>query len=612
MPVSGEDQTDNDSSTSRVVVTATAIPTSQDKLGVNVTVIDSQTIESDPGRDLAEILTDEITGLEGTVATNTVPPNLQFMGLPGSYQSQRVLFLYDGVPLRDAYVSGFDIRRLSMIDINSIEVGRGLSSHLYGTGALSGVIQLLPDNPPEEGAGGAISAYGENFNGWGVGGTYGVGSMDGGIKAFAQRSYTDGYMDNSDGSDQWVEHTTAGARGYFYLGDYSLRSGILSMRLKNNTEDFYEDVTQDIFYGRLTGTGPLTDLTAWASTEKRDLSWRAFPGKDFFDLQSSGARWTGSHTFESTGGVIVYGTEITSDDVHTTGVSGSVDARDTDYAFTTGYETYWGNDDKQGLSTGFRVDYTDQFGGEFSPRIAYILRPDEKNKVFVAAGRSYRAPQASDLYMPPMSFMGMTFEGNPNLQPETAVGFEIGGSHTISAHQLTWGAHYTMLDDAWDYMLDPDFVFRPHNVTEIHALCAEISWKWQLPGNRITLNTGYTYTDSIYEKDISNPTIEGNNVEEIPPHQGHVSMDAVIMPDSNLRFRAELKWASKRPDNADNSLYTPSYEILDLGVSIGKPDGWGTLSVSVTNALDEEYFVKVGPPISAPPRMVRVSFTRKF
>ncbi|MBN1808174.1 MAG: TonB-dependent receptor [Planctomycetes bacterium] len=596
-----------------VVVTATAIPRTQDRLGADVTIIEAEELEDLPGIGLDEALARNTPGLEGVVTTDTVPPNVSLRGLPGNYQSQRILVLYDGVPLRDTYTGGFDMRRTSLQDVGRIEIGKGLASHLYGSGAMGGVIQMLPEGPPGEGFESKFSMHGGSFGERGAGLNAGFGGNGSGMRFFGEYSRNDGYLDNSDGSSQWTESVNGGIRGYLPLaGSLSARTGFLFNRLESNGEDFLEDIESETFYTRLAGVEALSDLALWASNEKRALSWRMFPGQDLFFFNSRGARWQGSHAASSSSAVVNYGVEIGREDVESSGVSGTVRAGDTNYAVFAGYEAFAGPQESHGFSAGLRFDYSEDFSGEISPRLSYVYHRSADTQFYAAVGKSYRSPQASDLYLPPTSYMGMTFEGNPNLQPETALGLELGWRQQINGHDISLGAYYTILEDGWDYMMDPDTVFRPHNVTKIIARGAEFSWKWSLPNDIDTVGVTYSFTDSFYEECLSNPFIEGNDVEDVPRHQGRVFFEHVLSRELKASLRIEVVVADERPDDAFGSAFIPAYGLVGVSFGMGDAADKGRFILNVTNALDKDYLFSANPVVPGKPRSFTVGYIRSF
>jgi vitamin B12 transporter len=62
--------------------------------------------------------------------------------------NRQVLILIDGVPINDPSLpnSEFDLRLLNLNDIESIEVVKGPSSVVYGSGAATAVIQINKKN----------------------------------------------------------------------------------------------------------------------------------------------------------------------------------------------------------------------------------------------------------------------------------------------------------------------------------------------------------------------------------------------------------------------------------------------------------------------------------
>jgi outer membrane receptor protein involved in Fe transport len=91
---------------------------------------------------------DAVRGLRGVyVSDDTAYKSVNFRGFgrPGDY-GNRVLVLVDGHPTNDNWIGssyvGYDLRT-DLEDVERIEVVRGPGSVLYGTGAFSGVINLI-------------------------------------------------------------------------------------------------------------------------------------------------------------------------------------------------------------------------------------------------------------------------------------------------------------------------------------------------------------------------------------------------------------------------------------------------------------------------------------
>jgi outer membrane cobalamin receptor len=597
-----------------IVVTGTVIPTYIGRLGAEVTTIPKEVIQDSIGLGVSDLLAREGAGFDGSIVTDSSPPNLSLRGLPGNYQSQRLLFIYDGVPMRDAYVGGFNINTLGLADAGQIEIGKGLASHLYGSGAMGGVVQLLPLPMPSQGFEGRMSVFGESFGGLGASALVGLGDSGVGVQAFGQAEKSDGYLVNPDGSNQWTRSSYAGVREQFmFPGDLSGRLGLIHDRYEINASDFVSDTQSETLYGRLLGSDALTDLTVWQTSADTTLDWKAFPGQDRISMKSDGIKWMGTSRLgaNDSRGTGHYGVEVIREAVDAQGVSGNIQADDTDSALLGGLEISSAGQAVHTFSLGARLDHSKQFGFDLSPRASYVYLPSERNRLYVAIGKSYRSPQASDLYLPPTSYGGMTFEGNPNLTPETALGAETGWSLQSGGHRLSLAGYYTFLNDGWDYMMDPDMVLRPHNVTKITARGVELSWHWAK--GRFATGADYSFTDSIYEEDKANPAIEGNAVEDIPRHQGKVFAEfkgkEKYLP---WALRAELRVASERPDNADNTAFLQGFALVNVCLEIGANDRLGKLLLAVDNAFDEVYEASLVPAIPGKPRSFRLGYVKTF
>ncbi len=146
-----------------VVVTATRIPTPADGVPVAVTVIRGTELRERGILTIAE-------ALRGVPAASVVTTN--------SYGSQTSLFLrggqsnyvkvlIDGVP-QNVPGGAYDFANLTTDNIERIEVVRGPASVLYGSDAVSGVVQIFT----RDGGGPTHASVGAR------GGTYGSGALD--------------------------------------------------------------------------------------------------------------------------------------------------------------------------------------------------------------------------------------------------------------------------------------------------------------------------------------------------------------------------------------------------------------------------------------------------
>ena len=87
----------------------------------------------------------------GGLRVQTTSPSLgassvRIQGMRGRYTR----FLSDGLPVFGSQPSGFGLLQIPPMDLNQIEVIKGVASALYGAGALGGVVNLLSRRPRDE------------------------------------------------------------------------------------------------------------------------------------------------------------------------------------------------------------------------------------------------------------------------------------------------------------------------------------------------------------------------------------------------------------------------------------------------------------------------------
>ena len=118
-----------------VVVAATRTDRTVEDLPMPVSVISEEKIRQTGGMRLSEILLEQ-TGLQ--IASDH-GAGLQMQGLDSDY----ILILLDGEPLIGRTAGTFDLDRMSVSNIERIEILRGPSSAIYGSEAMAGVVNII-------------------------------------------------------------------------------------------------------------------------------------------------------------------------------------------------------------------------------------------------------------------------------------------------------------------------------------------------------------------------------------------------------------------------------------------------------------------------------------
>lgn len=155
-----------DSATSKaldeVVVTAQKFPMKTSQTGKIVLVITREQLEQSGGKDLAQVLNEQ-AGLYINGA-NSNPGKDKSIYLRGA-RIDHTLITIDGIPVYDPSGIGgnFDIRNLSLDNIERIEILKGSQSTLYGSDAIAGVINfILRKEPAKKTKVNSTLSYGSN------------------------------------------------------------------------------------------------------------------------------------------------------------------------------------------------------------------------------------------------------------------------------------------------------------------------------------------------------------------------------------------------------------------------------------------------------------------
>ena len=145
-PVFGFGQSDPDSINDagelhQVVITGTRTPKLLMKSPVLTSVISAKDIAKSDATDLRDLLQQRMPGVEFSYAMNQ-QMHLNFCGFSG----QSLLILVDGERLAGETMDDVDFSRLTLENVDHIEIVKGAASALYGSNAGGGVINIITKN----------------------------------------------------------------------------------------------------------------------------------------------------------------------------------------------------------------------------------------------------------------------------------------------------------------------------------------------------------------------------------------------------------------------------------------------------------------------------------
>ena len=125
-----------------VVIAANKYPNKTSLTGKVVTIITREQLERSGGKHLSQLLTEQVGVYIGGANSNAGKDKSLY--LRGA-RVDHTLITIDGVPVYDpsGIGSNFDIRNLSIDQIERIEILKGSQSTLYGSDAIAGVINII-------------------------------------------------------------------------------------------------------------------------------------------------------------------------------------------------------------------------------------------------------------------------------------------------------------------------------------------------------------------------------------------------------------------------------------------------------------------------------------
>ena len=149
--------TSNTENLEKVIITGTRTKRTLASLPLNAEIITKKDIQRNNSSKLSDIINEQ-TGLI-TIPDFGGVEGIQMQGL----DSQYTLILLDNQPLIGRSAGTFNLNRVTLGNVNQIEIIRGASSSLYGNEALAGVVNIISEKP-KEGFSSAISSSIETNN----------------------------------------------------------------------------------------------------------------------------------------------------------------------------------------------------------------------------------------------------------------------------------------------------------------------------------------------------------------------------------------------------------------------------------------------------------------
>ena len=548
-----------------IVVTATRIEQKVSEQASAVSVVTREEIEGKS----PVVAGDVLQGIPGVdVQRSGSAGNRENIKIRGGLGTQ-TLVLIDGFPVNSPTLGEFDVSSLPVDGFDRIEIVRGTQSALYGSNAMTGVVNFLPRK-------------GE------MGRQYGVGASGGSHNTLTWKGFGQG----------------AGGKGNLYLGANGFESdGIVENDDTSLASFLGSGEVETGGWGRLHAIVLTTDQEKGIPVDfgtphdrNHELTRRGF---------LAGARWEmfASEAITVTASGSVFDEFFHDRDPADPGEVFPFEYDDTtktrktilglqarfvagrrsttflglEYQKDRGTDTLFSNfgdtvlasstynrsvylqeelrvGEGTGVSLGARLDGNSEAGTQFNPKVAIFQEiPGTGARVRAAAGRGFRVPTLSEKSDP--------FIGNPSLSPEVAISWEAGADAVIFQGKGRISATW-FYQDFRDLIQFDGTVPGPVGFGELRNVGKAFSRGVEAEADaellpEVSLLLTYTYTDTW---DAANQ----RRILGVPEHRGMLSLLMHPSPrwEGRIDWRVESDQLDVPPNGGD--IRRPGYARVDL------------------------------------------------
>ena len=568
-----------------VTVTATRLPVTRDGTPAAITVITGDELRA---RGITR-LTDALRDVPGASVVQS-----------GSFGSQTALFLrggesdytkvlIDGVPLNDAG-GAIDLAHLSVADVDRIEIVRGPASVLWGSDAVTGVIQIFTNRASQSNL--RLSARGGTYASTDLTGDLAIVRGTTQLSASAASYETDGVLDFNNGYRN--RHISMTARL-----EPTQRKALRAMVRHSDATyhyptDFLGAPVDSNQYRRekrivagLEGSAPLSDRATLrlmiGANELDGISDNQVDRPDDFayhDESESSRRVVDGRVdvtlpFDAT---LTAGADWTRQrETNTSNFDAARVNRGYYVQLLAGAEGPWV------ATLGTRIDDNEKFGTFVTSRASGSWRFLSGTRVRATLGTAFKEPAFAEIFN--TSFT----RGNATLQPEHSRSVELSVEQNVfsdgSTIAVTWFDQ--RFRDRVDFIAFPpdSAVFGTFaNMGRATASGLEVEARVR-PLRRVAMSASYAYLETEITKDDFGR--EGQRLLRRPMHTASATI--AYSADAGS-LAATLHRVGSRHDVGYVRL--PWYTTLDVGAELmllRRRAGDWALTVRLENALDEEY-----------------------
>lgn len=558
--------------------------------------ITSELIEQNKGKTIVDLI-NQISGIEVNGNTSVQGQNLGLFVRGG--RSNEVVILIDGIQIVDPLQNSFDLRFIDLEQVASIEISKGASSTLYGSGAATAVIDIRMKKGEEGGfnmTAGTFLGTNQTAINYNIGSliqtNLGINGKDGKINYLINYSYygAEGIsaarneLDANSFKDDPFRRNNLDLRlGVDFSEKFTMTSSFTTSRFRNNfdADSFTEgdnNTIEDNFRFSLApqfrykkGTINLNTAYTKFDIDRRETS---FPGKSDGDNYMIDAFV--KHNFGKI--KFIGGINFQSNEIRTFSIP---------FGATELTETQFAQDPKTTITdpyanivyiseTGFNLNAGARWNNHsiYGSNIVYNFNPSYRfshnngyTRIFGSYSTAFVAPSIQDLFS---SF------GNPELDAQESATFELGVEYKNN--------NFTINGVIYSRDVDNIIIFDPLRFILVNGADTKISG--------FELNTKFDLVKNLGVNANFTHTINDDPALRIPKYKGNIGINYLISQDTS--FNLDYQYVSDRDDQDFRNFLNvqdvvlEAYTLLDFGARHVLTDGI-TVFANVTNLLNEDY-----------------------
>lgn len=475
---------------SETVVTPTRTPTPLEDVGSAVTVITRKEIEESQAR----LVTDLLRKVPGVFVAQSGRPGGQASVFTRGLNSNQTLFLLDGARIGNPLNGLVTLSNLTTDQIERVEVVRGPQSTLYGADALGGVVNLVTRKGGGQ-TGGAITLEAGSYESfrqaidlWGSSGKFS------GALSFSHLA-----TNNAFPNDDFENYTVGGSATYQLTKNLQIDATFRYTKAENGVPgpvavlppNLTERLQDETIFGRIGATWTLFGIwqqSLFISENHEELFDRGNP----FVVSDSRADslqigWQNNVKLAKdntlTAGLDWY---LNKGQYETVGATPFEETASNTAVYLQDQATFG----RVSLTGGVRYDDNSSFGSRFTYRGAGVLRFDETGtRIKGSIGTGFKAPTLNDLFL---GFPAFGSAPNPDLKPETSLGWDIGFEQDLGKRATVEARYFENDVDDLITFAAVGSSFMPINVERARTRGIESSLQLR-PTDDLTFWVSYTW-----------------------------------------------------------------------------------------------------------------------